>query len=429
MILFYQIGIRLFSWMLPIASVFNAKAKLFFVGRKDVFLKLKAAIGTSDHVIWFHCASLGEFEQARPLIDRFKVESVKSNLSIPNIQSHIPNPDFKVLVTFFSPSGYELRKNYSGADFVFYLPIDTKINAKKFIGIVNPKLVFFVKYDFWYNYLHILNKKHIPVCLVSASFRREQFSGLYGIYLRKALACFNKIFVQNVESKELLIQKSISNVEVSGDLRFDRVSQTATSAKKLSLLEYFKGTHKLLVGGSTWEAEEKLLANSKHQLSGVKILIAPHEVHANHIESIRSKFPNALLYSQVSKEPVSTALPKLQSAQVLIVDTVGLLSTIYRYADVAFVGGGFGAGIHNILEATAFGVPTVFGTNHYKFPEAKELIDIGAAFSISNENDLNIVLDSLLFNDEKMKSIFTLNKNFVQNRAGATGKIMKAISE
>jgi len=422
-IFFYQIAIRLFTWILPVLALFNAKTKLFVAGRKNIFSKLKTTIGDSEQVIWFHCASLGEFEQVRPLIDRFKFE----NTSIHALKSR--SAQHKILITFFSPSGYELRKNFEGADFVFYLPVDTKTNVKKFVDIVNPKLVFFVKYDFWYNYLHLLSDKRIPVYLVSANFRREQFSGLYGIYLRKVLTFFNKIFVQNVESKELLKQKGISNVEVSGDLRFDRVAQTAISAKKLTLIEYFKGTHKLLVGGSTWEAEEKLLTHIKYQVSGVKLLIAPHEVQAGHIQAVLSKFPNALLYSQISKEPVSTALPKLQSAQVLIVDTVGLLSTIYRYADVAFVGGGFGAGIHNILEATAFGVPTVFGTNHYKFPEAKELIDIGAAFSISNENDLNIVLDSLLFNDEKMKSIFTLNKNFVQNRAGATGKIMKAISE
>ena len=413
----YQIFIHLFNLSIHIASLFNKKARSFVKGRKNIFQDLKTQVSwlpiSGDRLAWFHCASLGEFEQVRPLIEQLKSKKEK----------------VKILITFFSPSGYEIRKNYEGADFVFYLPMDTKSNVKNFLDIVNPSLVFFVKYDFWYNYLHQLHERKIPTYLVSANFRKEQFKGMYGSYLRKVLGFFTKIFVQNESSEKILSEQKIKNVIVSGDLRYDKVSENALLAKKTSTVEHFKGESKILIGGSTWSQDEEIIAGYKLQVAGYKLIIAPHEINEAHIKQLTSLFPHSLLYSQISKEPVSTALNKLQAAKVLIIDNIGMLSNLYQYADIAYIGGGFGSGIHNILEAAAFGVPVIFGPNHHKFPEANEIIDQGGGFSIADANDFKKVMDLLLSDEKILKMASMTCRNFVQSRKGATEMIITKSEE
>ncbi len=425
---FYQLGIRLFYLGVVVYSFFNSKARLFVKGRKNIFSDLKTQVSwlpiTGSKLVWFHCASLGEFEQARPLIEKYKVQSTK----------------YKVLITFFSPSGYEIRKNYVGADFVFYLPVDTKASVRKFLDIVNPSLVFFVKYDFWYNYLDELNKRKIPTYLVSANFREEQFNGLYGKYLKKVLAFFTCIFVQNDSSEKILSEQKIQNVIVAGDLRYDKVSQTASNPKQIQLLQHFASPpapllgergvaarSKIFIVGSSWEKEEQIIADCRSQLTAFKLLIAPHEIGEEHIASILKKFPDAIRYSVVSKEPVTSALDKLEAAKVLVIDNVGMLSNLYQYADIAYIGGGFGAGIHNILEAVAFGVPVIFGPNHHKFPEANEIIERGGGFSISDANDFNKAMQLLLSDEMVLKMASMTCKNFVGQRRGATDRILSQL--
>ena len=396
---------------------------MFVVGRKNIFEKIGQAI--SHEVVWFHCSSLGEFEQARPLMEKLKIENGK----------------LKILITFFSPSGYEVRKKYEGADFVFYLPVDTRSNVKKFLNIVNPSLVFFVKYDLWYNYLHELNKRKTPTYLVSANFRQEQFSGMYGKYLRKVLSFFTGIFVQNESSTKILTEQNIQNITVSGDLRYDKVSQTVLSAKKNQVVEMFtsspallpreKGEKaKIMVCGSSWEQDEKIIEKWKMENGKWKMIIAPHEINEEHINSLIRTFADRhiLRYSQISKEPVSTALDKLNAANVLIIDNIGMLSNLYQYADIAYIGGGFGSGIHNILEAVAFGVPVIFGPNHHKFPEANEIIEQGGGFSISSAEDFQKVMELLLSDEKILKMASMTCKNFVQGRKGATEKILGLVS-
>lgn len=418
MIFLYQIGIYFFSLGVFIASFFNRKAKLFVDGRKNIFEKIAdCRLPTANcQLVWFHCSSLGEFEQARPLIEKFKGRPFDS----------AQGDKRKVLVTFFSPSGYEIRKNYEGADFIFYLPIDTKSNAKRFLDIVKPARVFFVKYDFWYNYLNELNKRKIPTYLVSANFREEQFKGFYGKYLRKVFGFFNHIFVQNEFSQKLLSEQKISNVTVSGDLRFDRVAQTASTPKKISIAENFKGDNKIFIVGSTWAKDEAIIANCQLPTANWKLIIAPHEINEAHIQSTIKQFGNSaiLRFSEISKEPVSTALDKLKEAKVLVIDNIGMLSSLYQYADIAYIGGGFGSGIHNILEAVAFGVPVIFGPSHHKFPEAKEIIEQGGGFSISNQEDFQKAMDLLLSDEKILKMASMVCKSFVSQRKGAVERIV-----
>lgn len=438
MIFFYQIFIHFFNFFIHAVSLFNKKAKLFVQGRKNIFTKLRENTSpflTSDYQrIWFHCASLGEFEQARPLLEQFRSNKQK-----------------KIIITFFSPSGYEVQKNYKGADGIFYLPVDTKSNVKKFLECVNPSLVFFVKYDFWYNFLNQLHQKKIPTYLVSANLRQEQFNGVYGKYLRKALVHFTHIFVQNESSANLLSEQNVKSVTVSGDLRYDKAYQTASAPKKNSVVEHFINPSsknqaivvnklKIIVCGSTWEKDEQIISNiqaliptrlTDGQMSvaiSIKLIVAPHEVDEEHIKRIISLFPDkSLRYSEISKEPVSSALDKLQEAKVLIIDNIGMLSYLYQYADIAYIGGGFGSGIHNILEAVAFGVPVLFGPNHRKFPEAQEVIEKGGGFSITNENDLQKII-ALLFSDEKILKMASITcRTFVEQRRGAVQKIVDRI--
>lgn len=367
--------------------------------------------------IWFHCASLGEFEQARPLIEKLKSQ----------------NSGFRIIVTFFSPSGYEIRKNYEGVDLVCYLPLDTKVNVKRFLNLISPSQIFFIKYDFWYNFLCEIHKRKIPVHLVSANFRQEQFTGLYGYYLKRVLKLFSKIFVQNESSRKILALHGITDVIVSGDLRFDRVFQLATLTKKIPLIEYFKGENRLLVCGSTWPKDENVLFNSTvaHQNYIIqKIIIAPHEISESHLRSLARLLSHFKLIrlSEISKKSVSTAIETLKQVNILVVDHIGMLSSLYQYADIAYVGGGFGAGIHNILEPVAFGVPVIFGPNHHKFPEATELIAQGAGFSISDSQELMKVFRLLLSDDKILKMASIVCKKFVLERRGACEQIISSFN-
>lgn len=401
--------------------MFNRKAKRWLNGRKNLFQHINEKISrietSNAQVIWFHCASLGEFEQVRPLIERFRVHNSK----------------LKIIVTFFSPSGYEIRKDFDGAHLVCYLPLDTKANAERFLNLINPSQVFFVKYDFWYNFLCEVHKRKIPLHLVSANFREKQFAGLYGYYLKRTLKFFSKIFVQNESSQKILALHGITNVIVSGDLRFDRVSQVAASAKKIPIIEHFKEGKKLLVCGSVWPKDESLLFSSTIQSYDYpvqKIIIAPHEISESHLQALTHLLSHfkLLRFSEVSKDPISIVVEKLKQTNVLIIDHIGMLSSLYQYADVAYVGGGLGAGIHNILEPVAFGTPVMFGPNHQKFPEAAELIAQGGGFCISNSDTLIRTMKLLLSDDKILKMASMVCKKFVFERKGASERIFSHIN-
>ena len=406
--LLYTLIILLYRLAISAASLFNAKAKRWIEGRKDIFKKLDAAIEKNKPLAWFHCASLGEFEQGRPVIERFK-------------ELH---PDHKILVTFFSPSGYEIRKNYQEADHVFYLPIDTRANGERFISIADPSIVFFIKYEFWFNYIDVLHKKNIPFYLVSANFRSTQhFFKWYGGWQRKMLHYYKHIFVQNISSKQLLNSIGVNNVTVSGDTRFDRVAQVAAQAKNIHIAEQFSKDGFVVVAGSTWPEDEALLAKAI-ECTTIKLIIAPHEIHEDKIKHLISLFAGdvkACRYSQAN-------IAALAGARVLIIDNIGMLSSLYRCGKVAYIGGGFGKGIHNTLEAAAYGRPVIFGPNYEKFNEAKELVKIGGGFSIDDEEELSRVIVRFVNSTEELEKASKASAEYVQKNKGATEMILNAIS-
>lgn len=407
MVFLYNFGIRLYQVLVYFVSYFNKKAKLFRNGRKGWEKRLRESIKENDRVVWFHCASLGEFEQGRPVIEAFRTKY----------------PDIKILLTFFSPSGYEIRKNYQGADYIFYLPLDTYWNSKRFIDIVNPVATIFVKYEFWYFYLNVLKKRGIPTYVISAIFRPEQaFFKWYGGWYRKFLANFQHLFVQNEKSKELLASIGINNVTVAGDTRFDRVIANAQAAKVIPLIEQFVGNSKVLVAGSTWTKDEEVIAEHfKTNPHNLKLIIAPHEIHEQEIEKLRSNFDlKTLRYTRPEEcDP--------NEAQVLIIDTIGILSSIYRYGHVSYIGGGFGVGIHNTLEAAVFGIPVIFGPNYQRFQEAVELIGIGTASSVNNVVEFNKSVDFYISPNEKNIDVKSINEKFFIEKSGATTKIINNI--
>lgn len=409
MVFLYTLGIRLYFILVKIASPFNPKAKQWVKGRKNLFSRVEAAIGNGSRIAWFHCASLGEFEQGRPVIEAFKKQ----------------HPDFKILITFFSPSGFEVRKNYSGADFIFYLPLDTWNNARKFVKLVNPEVVFFVKYEFWYFMLNRLKQEGVKTYLISTIFRPDQlFFKRYGLWYRRMLRCFTHFFVQNSQSEQLLLSIGFSNVTVSGDTRFDRVFQIASQAKDIQDIGTFKNGEMTLVCGSTWPKDEELLANwYRSSCAPIKIVIAPHEIGEEHVLRIIqlfdgfkvARFTQAMDYD-------------LASCHILIVDTIGILSSAYRYGELAYIGGGFGAGIHNTLEAATWGIPVVFGPKHQKFKEAKDLIVGGGGFSVATQEELAITLNSLICNTEKLKLGAQFAREYVDVKRGATQRILESVS-
>ncbi len=411
--LLYTISIYSYYLAIRIASLFIPKAKIFLKGRKNIFDKIGSAIQKTgfDNLIWFHCASLGEFEQGRPLIEKIKRD----------------DPQIKILLTFFSPSGYEVRKNYPGADLIFYLPIDTPSNARKFMEIVKPQKVFFVKYEFWFNYLKELKNNNIPTYLVSGIFREDHyFFRFSGAWFRKQLSSFTHFFLQDKKSVELLNSICFNNATLCGDTRFDRVLEISKNAKQIELVKQFVSDKKIMILGSSWAEDEKIVAScflKNQQLkTNYKIIIAPHEIDENHISSIEALFISefsCLRYSNASDL-------NIKDAQLLIVDNVGMLSSLYQYGTIAFIGGGFGKGIHNILEAATFGLPVIFGPNYQKFTEAKELIKLGGAFSVNDILEFEKTL-ILLSDEQVLKTASVISKMYVQGRVGATEKILDAV--
>ena len=405
----YNIFLALFNPVLRIASIWNKKAQQWVDGRKNIFSKLKNAIGVNvSKTIWVHCSSLGEFEQGRPIIEMLK------NCF----------PEHKIMLTFFSPSGYEVRKNYGGADWVFYLPMDSKKNAIQFLDIVKPGLFILVKYDYWYYYLRECNKRNIPIVLISGIFREQQpFSKWYGKFHRTMLACITQLFVQDQHSKELLQKIKIKNVSVAGDTRFDRVIDIAENFQPIEFIENFCNNSPTLVAGSTWPEDERIINESIAGISNLKLIIAPHEIHKEHIEQIQKVFPDAILFSEIQQ------IENIKKRNCLVIDNIGMLSRLYHYGTITYVGGGFNAGIHNTLEAAVHGKPVIFGPEYQKFKEAIDLIKTGGGFTIKDHDQLKSLMQLLLTDNKKFLESSNSAKEYVLNNKGATEKIVNYILE
>lgn len=419
---FYNLIVTIAGIVLKIMALFHQKIKLFVEGRKDVFVELKQEINVNDEVIWVHCASLGEFEQGRPIIEKLKSKY----------------PSKKLLLTFFSPSGFEIRKDYELADLVCYLPLDTKSNAEKFIQLSHPELAIFVKYEFWPNYLNTLYKNKIKTVLVSGIFRENQvFFKQFGTWMRKSLKVFEMFFVQDFRSKELLNNINFQNVVVSGDTRFDRVFEITNQDNSLPFVEKFTNNKKVIVAGSTWKEDEELLVNyiNRHSTENEKYMMAPHNMNLKDISGLKNAIhKKTILYSEIdfnknSQENTSLknkiSLEKLKDYQVLIVDTIGVLTKIYSYATIAYVGGGFTkSGVHNVLEPAAFGVPVIIGPNFHKFNEAKALIKKAGGISIDNYDKLSLHLSTLLQDENYCRNVGNNAKKYVDSNKGATETIL-----
>ncbi len=402
----YNLGIHIHLWLIRLASLFHPKAKKWIIGRRDTFIDLKHFSGTGAPVVWFHCASLGEFEQGRPVIEAFKAKY----------------PGYKILLTFYSPSGFEVRRNYLQADLVCYLPADTSQNARKFVSIVKPVFAVFVKYEYWHNYLNELAGKNIPLIVISAIFRPDQyFFRWWGGWFLNNLKKVRYFFVQDMHSLRILQRHGITQACLSGDTRFDRVLQIASEQASIDTVEDFCEGKQAIVAGSTWPADEQVLARLFFDLDEKPILIiAPHEVNETHLQQLDDVFKgNAIRYSQLAGKADRTK-------SVLIIDNIGMLSKLYRYGSLAYVGGGFGAGIHNLLEAAVYGIPVLFGPNNHKFKEAQGLIAVGGGFSISNYGDLKLTFQKLISGGSLKKSGASA-EDYIRKNAGATIKIMRFI--
>jgi len=389
MSLLYNISIHLYLLAIRISCVFNEKARHWVRGRKGLLSHLSSINPAQKPVIWVHCASLGEFEQGRPVIEALRKDY----------------PDHFMLLTFFSPSGYEIRKDYDQVDRVTYLPIDTKKNARIFLDRVRPDLALFVKYEFWFNYIQEMADRDIPAVVISANFRKDQhFFKWYGAWFRKKLKLIDAVFVQREDSRHLLQSIGYEDVFVSGDTRFDRVASIASKAEEIEFVKQFKGNQTLVLAGSTWPKDEETILSAFHKFKDrMKLVIAPHEVHPERIRQLK------LL---------------VNDPNILIIDTIGLLSRLYRYADIAYIGGGFGAGIHNTLEAAAFGCPVIFGPNWEKFKEAVELIELGGAFSIANAKQLDDLLVKFESETDVRQKAAEIAGNYVEENQGATALIL-----
>lgn len=402
----YTIAIRLYAFIIWVASFFSEKAKLWINGRTKIFEQLKGHIPTNQFVIWIHCASLGEFEQGRPLIEAIKEKS----------------PNSFILLTFFSPSGYEIRKDYELADFICYLPADTKKNAKQFIQIVQPSVAIFVKYEFWKNYLQALKTQKVPAFLISAIFHPKQpfFGKWYSSFFQSILQNFDYIFVQNQRSARLLQSINIENYEIAGDTRIDRVIQLAEKKIEFPVIEAFKGKSKLLICGSTWQPDEAILAAFINQTeTNWKYIFAPHDISESHIQQIEARLNVASIrYSSVQKES------NLSEYQVLIIDSIGILSQIYRYGTIAYIGGGFGVGIHNTLEPAAFHLPIVIGPKYQKFEEANHLVKHRGIFVIESLDDFKLVFKTLQ-QQENYNEASKAVKTYIDSNQGATDRVME----
>lgn len=403
----YNLAIIIYDFFVHLAAPFSRKPRKMMKGHWVVYELLRQQREPDAYYIWFHAASLGEFEQGRPLIEE--------------IRKLYPN--YKILLTFFSPSGYEVRKHYKGADIVCYLPFDKPRNVKKFLDIVNPCMAFFIKYEFWKNYLDELHARRIPVYSVSSIFRREQiFFQWYGGTYRKVLKNFDHLFVQNEASKRYLNKIGVTRSTVVGDTRFDRVLEIKEEAKNLPLVEAFSKNHFTLVAGSSWAPDEDLLINYFNTHPNCKLIIAPHEIDENHLVEIVSKLKRThVRYTKATEENV-------EKADCLIIDCFGLLSSIYRYGEVAYVGGGFGVGIHNILEAAVYGVPVLFGPKFHKFMEAKELIECKGAYTIKEYEELELLLNQFYEDKNLLNETGKNSRQYVVSKSGATNKILQMIN-
>lgn len=402
----YELIICLYTLGVAVASLFNPKARKMWRGGREAFRVLRDKVDGGQRYVWFHAASLGEFEQGRPIIERLRAE----------------HPEYKILLTFFSPSGYEVRKNYEGADIVCYLPLDTYFSARKFLNLVHPEMAFFIKYEFWWNYLHILKRRGVPVYSVSSIFREGQvFFRWYGRSYRRVLKCFTRFFVQNDESKRLLATLGIANVEITGDTRFDRVLQIKRQAKKLPLVEAFKQDCKVFVAGSSWPPDEDIFIKYFNDHRDWKLIIAPHIIGDDHIRQIVGKLSRtAVRYTEATEESVG-------KADCLIIDCFGLLSSIYGYGDVAYVGGGFGVGIHNVLEAAVWGMPVIFGPNNKRFQEAQDLLASGGGREVDSYSQFEAVMNTYVTDASAIEEDGLKAAGYVAATAGATDKILKTV--
>lgn len=404
MLIIYNIALLLYFFAVRVAAIFNPKARLWVSGRKDTNY-----INTKQN-IWFHFASLGEFEQGRPVLEYYRAKY----------------PERKVVVTFFSPSGYEIRKNTPLADAVYYLPLDTAANARHFIDTIQPTVAIFTKYEYWYHFFNELNKRQIPLYIISGIFRPGQiFFRWYGSLHRKMLSFVTCFFVQDEHSIQLLQGIGINNALVSGDTRFDRVWANAQNPKSLPIINDFKNGHKTFIAGSTWPEDEKLIATLVNDYTDWKFIIAPHEISEEKIKNVIELLPanSAIRHSQLN----NYHLP-LTNYQTIIIDNIGMLSSLYQYGDIAYIGGGFGVGIHNTLEAAAFGLPVIFGPNYNKFKEARDLIQQQTGFSISNEAELKSTVAYLVEDENRYNAISKKIKQYVQEHTGATKTIAEHIS-
>lgn len=414
----YSLFLFLYSVGVRIAAIFNPKAKLWVKGRKQFPVILQ---NRTSPTIWMHCASLGEFEQGRPVLEELKKQY----------------PGCFIVLTFFSPSGYESVKNYTGADNIFYLPMDGKTHAKKFIDTVNPSLVLWIKYEYWFYYLQELKNRDIPVLLVSGIFREDQsFFKWYGKNWKKALACFTHLFLQNEHSQRMLASLGIhTNTTVSGDTRFDRVIDIAEKFISIPLIEKFCGNSKVVVAGSTWEEDEAELVHYVRANPHIKFIIAPHEIGKQNLKDVKMEFINSIFYSELAENAgesgdAAAELPRNASLNVLIIDNIGMLSRIYHYAHITYVGGGFGAdGVHNVLEAAVYGKPVIYGPEYEKFAEATELISNGGGITIRNALELEKAFTELWENENLLGAKSEAAKKYVYSKGGATKTLVRFIQE
>lgn len=402
----YTIAIYLYALAVRLASLTNRKARLMIKGHRKTWRTLRDHAKERQHYVWFHAASLGEFEQGRPLMERLRRE----------------HPEKRILLTFFSPSGYEVRKDYAGADLVCYLPFDTPLNARRFVRLVQPEKAFFIKYEFWHHYIDELHRAGVPVYSVSSIFRNDQiFFRPYGRGYARVLHHFNHFFVQNEASRRLLNSLGVTQVSVTGDTRFDRVIDIRNQAKSLPLAAALTGDSRTIVAGSTWPPDEEILIPYFNRHPELKLIIAPHEVNEERLRSIEQclKRP-ALRYSQAT--PESSA-----QADCLIIDGYGLLSSLYRYATLAYVGGGFGVGIHNVPEAAVYGVPVFFGPNNQRFREARDLINEGGSFEVTSADDFQAQADRLLADERALAKSGQAAGDYIRRNSGATEAIFREV--
>ena len=400
----YNIAIYFYLLGVAIASLFNEKVRNMWRGERAAFDVLKQKVDPEAKYVWFHAASLGEFEQGRPIMERLRSE----------------HPEYKILLTFFSPSGYEVRKNYEGADIICYLPLDTPINAIRFLRLVRPVMAYFIKYEFWYNYLHILKYRHVPAYSVSSIFRPEQiFFKWYAKKYAGVLRCITHFFVQNEQSRELLAKIGITEVTISGDTRFDRVLQIKEQSKHLPLVEAFKQDHKVFVAGSSWPPDEEIFIRFFNEHPEWKLIIAPHVIGNDHLQQILSRLNRKTVrYTEATPETAA-------EAQCMIIDCFGLLSSIYHYGEVAYVGGGFGVGIHNVLEAAVWNVPVFFGPNNKRFQEAQQLLASGGGIEITNYSSFATAMQRFMDDDKWLEQCGSKAGDYVKSMAGATDIVLR----